>query len=130
LAGSSMTPLQLVALLDALLDRDESDTYRLTRDLRSAVRHPTPDTGELTPAFRQHRLQMLRVLTVEVPDSIQRISILDVEVWGRAETELPRIQACRQPDERRVVDLDLPVVGLTLYLEICLDLVELRHQLL
>src|SRR5690606_3012992 len=62
LAGSSMTPLQLVALLDALLDRDESDTYRLTRDLRSAVRHPTPDTGELTPAFRQHRLQMLRVL--------------------------------------------------------------------
>src|SRR5690606_5363154 len=86
--------------------------------------------GELTPAFRQHRLQMLRVLTVEVPDSIQRISILDVEVWGRAETELPRIQACRQPDERRVVDLDLPVVGLTLYLEICLDLVELRHQLL
>src|SRR5512138_876170 len=53
-AGSSMTPLQLAALLDALLDRDESDTYRLTRDLRSAVRDPTPHAGELAPAFRQH----------------------------------------------------------------------------
>src|SRR5690606_14884146 len=130
LAPRRVPPVQLRALLDSLLQCDHPYARGLRRDLGATVRDTAPDVRDPPPTHRQDLLQVLRILAVEILDPLESIRILDVEVRRRTEAELARVQTDGQADERRVVILDLPVVRLTLDLQIRFDLVELRHQLL